>query len=303
MPADQKIVVTWIKSDSNLFPKANGTYSYLNFSTGTNIKDELGLLVSQADSARYTDAVFSTYKNLDSDSKRIINEVMNQLGTFTSLDFTLVSYSNNETIMFGGIHPPLPANATNPNQFVGGFTDDHSHPDPDNKSYIFFNRNLYEGAPYANGDELYAHTVRHEVLHALGMADFSGTPYDSMKYTVMSYKSHSSFNSQTDPVYATSYMLLDYEAMRLLGILQGYDSKDVFEFKTSKVLETVYDTGGINSFDFDNQNKGVIADLRQGHFSSVGSSQAVQGDVAIENLAIAYGTVIKNVTGSDNLMC
>jgi Ca2+-binding RTX toxin-like protein len=61
-------------------------------------------------------------------------------------------------------------------------------------------------------------------------------------------------------------------------------------------FRVIWDAGGIDTLDLENQPTNLVADLREGRHSSVGGVDM--------NVAVAYGTVIENLTsgiGSDKL--
>jgi len=66
---------------------------------------------------------------------------------------------------------------------------------------------------------------------------------------------------------------------------------------------TVYDPSGRDTFDFTNQSTAVDVSLEPGQFSSVGNYQIIYSTVdatpATDSVAIAFGTIIENVRGTD----
>ena len=61
----------------------------------------------------------------------------------------------------------------------------------------------------------------------------------------------------------------------------------------SPIPQTIYDSGGFDSLNFNNHVVGVTVDLRQGQFSSVGNE--------IDNVAIAWGVEIENARGGSGV--
>jgi len=156
----------------------------------------------------------------------------------------------------------------------------------------------------------------HEIMHSFGLLHpHDGTvqlteKYDNQKYSIMSYQGHTSFNTTTVNgvsglylnVTPSSLMILDYLALGKKGLLVAeYENGDnTYSWgKDEKVLHTIYDTGGKDQISAADHERDTIIDLRQGHFSSYGKSdKSDKSDgVAVENLAIAYGTVIENAIG------
>ena len=61
-------------------------------------------------------------------------------------------------------------------------------------------------------------------------------------------------------------------------------------------IRAIWDAGGIDTLDASNQALGAAIDLGAGAFSSIGVRDG--GRAAAQNVAIAYGVVIENATGS-----
>ena len=167
------------------------------------------------------------------------------------------------------------------------------------ESAILFDDSLLNN----NDSDLSNMLIFHEIAHALGLRDLHTVGltgrYDSYKYSAMSYNPHPSLSGTDAP---TSLMLLDYLALDQQGLLykKDYESGDnVYHWnKDDKVLHTIYDTGGTDKISADGHERNTIIDLREGHFSSYGASDK-DTKVPVENLAIAYGTVIENAVGGD----
>jgi hypothetical protein len=143
-------------------------------------------------------------------------------------------------------------------------------------------------------------TISHELGHALGLkhpgdynAGGGGTdgPYldpavDNSQYTVMSYTGFP--NSNLNPV---DYMLYDVASLQFIyGANTNYATgDDVYQFSTSaKLIDTVWDAGGFDTFSAAGASSGVTIDLTQGGFSSIGLTN---------NIGIAYGADIEAAIG------
>lgn len=146
----------------------------------------------------------------------------------------------------------------------------------------------------------------HEIGHALGLKH----PFDdgvtlpagteNNQYTAMSYN-----NAPGTGVFPAGPMLYDIAAIQYLyGANTAYQTgNDIYQFSASaEELRTIWDAGGIDTFDASNQVLGVTINLNAGGFSSIGVKSG--GSPARQNIAIAYGAVIENAvggTGSDVL--
>ena len=163
--------------------------------------------------------------------------------------------------------------------------------------------------------------ILHEALHSLGMrhshvqnedsddvSDPANSLFDhsqSWKYTVMSYvPSPATGLSSTVP---TTLQLYDIWALQGLygvdtqtrnGSGTVYGTGTVFNAGSSTpVLATIWDAGGDHDlFDASGSSTSAVIDLRQGEFSSVGSTNSLSSP--LENIAIAWRTVIEDARGT-----
>lgn len=155
------------------------------------------------------------------------------------------------------------------------------------------------------GSEGYA-ALLHEIGHALGLRHprnlEPGDHYveqlraadDTMALTVMSG------SPAGGGLFRADWGLLDLVALRYLyGIESVRPGNDVYRFGdvTANAARTVLDDGGIDTLDASNSTVGVAIDLRDGHLSSIGRTN--DGASAIDNIAIAAGTLIENAVGSE----
>lgn len=151
----------------------------------------------------------------------------------------------------------------------------------------------------------------HELGHALGLDHIDSTPaIDSHQYSVMSYN----FMSGMEPAGADNEVtpfglqLLDIAAIQeIYG--RNWNTRDddttysaATAFASTRpngaFIYTIWDGDGddtINVSAYSN-TQGVIVDLRQGEFSSIGYN--AEGGAAVHNLAIAYHTIIENAVGT-----
>jgi len=130
----------------------------------------------------------------------------------------------------------------------------------------------------------YFHTVLlHELGHALGLkhtfdSDGSGivmpAEYDGLEYTVMSYNSSVDTDVDFLDFYPTTYMYYDILALQhLYGAIDSNHSDTTYSFEFgSKYYETVWDTGGTDTYDASSQIRAVHLDLTPGSWSNVGTA-------------------------------
>jgi serralysin len=133
--------------------------------------------------------------------------------------------------------------------------------------------------------------ILHEIGHALGNKHpFSGAntlpaAFENNKYTVMSYDA----NPDT---------AMDSSAMQLFDILSLQDrwgqntttanTNSIYTNSRNDTVDSVWDTGGSDTFDASGYTTSVNLDLRQGYFSSFDTK---------DDVSIAFGTIIENATG------
>ncbi|WP_114949095.1 M10 family metallopeptidase C-terminal domain-containing protein [Microvirga calopogonii] len=162
----------------------------------------------------------------------------------------------------------------------------------------WFNRTDYNSP--AKGNYAYL-TFVHEIGHTLGLEHphESGMPgdRDSIEYTVMSYRSYvgaSTTSGYTNETwgYAQSPMMYDIAALQhLYGANYATNSGNtVYAWSPTtgemfingvgqgapggnKILQTVWDGGGTDTYDFSNYATGVTIDLRPGSWTTTASTQ------------------------------
>jgi hypothetical protein len=162
----------------------------------------------------------------------------------------------------------------------------------------------------------------HELGHANGLMhpfDVSVLPKlppatDNTSFSVMSYTDYSNFINDIGGTekYASTPMIYDIAAMEAIYGAQpnNNDGDTVYQYGAGiddAVLQTIYDTSGVDTLDASNQFRGVEIDLAPGSFSSIGRYQratiTMNGLVDVttnaeDNIGIAFSTTIENAVGS-----
>lgn len=172
-----------------------------------------------------------------------------------------------------------------------------------------------------------SHIILHELAHAMGLrhaddgagglhAGFSAE-FDQ-QFTIMGSNANFTHPDMTG-VYATGLQLYDIAALQSLygrNYAKNYDgtvynsgtSGEAFGDSNTPFIYTIWDGGGKDVIDVRNYSVRAEIDLRQGHFSSIGTDgngAAVKLDNDNDdgkdhgNVAIAYYTVIENVIGTN----
>ena len=171
-------------------------------------------------------------------------------------------------------------------------------------------------ANWANDSWYKLQSYIHEIGHALGLGhagNYSGSAnfgtdahyqQDSWQYSVMSY-----FPQDQNPyspgktAFAITPMMADILAVQNMygtatNVRAGNDTygdfRTVFEAGTDAFVgtaSTIFDSGGVDTFNFSLRGQNQMVDLHDGSFSNI--------DGAVANLGIARGTIIENaITGS-----
>lgn len=140
-------------------------------------------------------------------------------------------------------------------------------------------------------------TMLHEQGHAWAFSHPFGPAIpllpaatDNRRYSVMSYSAAPGM-----PIEPSTPMLYDIAAIQqIYGANYNYNSgRDVYAWAPNEqVFLTIWDGGGIDTISAKNQTAEQVVDLREGHFSSIGSLS--------RNVGIAFGARIENGFGGRN---
>ena len=166
-------------------------------------------------------------------------------------------------------------------------------------------------------------TLIHELGHAFGLKHpFSSTPLntvlldpsiDTTQYSIMSYTDYTGAGYLFEDlgrgrysqslINPTTPMLLDIQAIQYLygANTTSHLEDNYYQFSNQHgEIKTIWDAGGIDTFDLSNQTLDMKINLNDGEFSSLGVKQLeFKGELltAHDNIAIAYNTVIENAIG------
>ena len=121
-----------------------------------------------------------------------------------------------------------------------------------------------------------------------GVTDFTNLPpaTENNRFSMMSYTNGDATARNESP------MLYDLrELQKDYGGNFNYNSGDtnIRLPANYSAFSSIWDGGGIDTLNLDNQTTSIIADLREGRYSSLGGVS--------QNVAIAYGALIENLRG------
>ena len=167
-------------------------------------------------------------------------------------------------------------------------------------------------------------TILHETGHALGLShpgfyNFGAvTPangqlfaQDNLRNTIMSYNSEVSATTNFRGINASTPMVYDILAIQSIygadlltrtgNDTYGFNNttgRTAFDFKnTTGSVFAIYDAGGQDTIDASGFSSDSVIRLEAGSYSSIGRSLGDAGGLMLENIGIAFDTIIENATG------
>lgn len=129
----------------------------------------------------------------------------------------------------------------------------------------------------------------HEMGHALGLKHTFSSPdlpagEDSNKYSVMAYNANPDNGQHSD-----AFMLYDIYALQdIWGAAEYNTGNNSYTGSRTNTVDSIWDTGGIDTFDASAKSNAVLLDLREGAFSTFDT---------YPDVSIAFGVQIENAIG------
>jgi serralysin len=273
MPSSRYVEPSGDHSIDGLLAGMKWSTSALTYSFGTSSWDYAG------DYTRREEA-FNNFEAFNTVQRAAVRQAYDQISRFANLTFSEVTGGKGD-LRFGMTDGTPTAHAYYPSGFGKG-----------GDSWFNNSGGRYD-APQAGN---YAfHSIIHEIGHTLGLDhshEDGAVPdaQDTMEYTVMSYRAHVGDNGTSYPNetggFAQSYMMLDIAALQYLyGANYNSNATDtVYRWDpasgamsingvagaapvANRVFMTVWDGGGIDTYDLSNYANGVTIDLRPGEWT------------------------------------
>lgn len=231
------------------------------------------------------------YEAFTANMQDAVRGILNDISSFANITFTEVSGTGD--IIFGQ-HPFYLSGGAIDTQTIAyayypELSEEFSSELEGLSGDVWFNAGLNLQNEMAEGERGY-YAALHEIGHALGLvhsftAGLTGAE-NTEQFTVMAYDT-TPWGSE----YASSHMLYDIAAIQAIyGANTTFNTGDTNYLLDPTAAYTIWDAGGIDTFDSTSVSSDVIIHLEEGGYSSVGLN---------ENIAIAYGTIIENASAGN----
>ncbi len=227
---------------------------------------------------------YNGWTNFTAAEKVRFEEMLTYVETISNIDFQLVSGVADPTMHVGKVS--LPGNTAG----VGGYG--YGVSISGNGTVTLTNYDnfvVYDNAiSLASGQDS---LILHEIMHALsGKHPFSGSPnlpaaFDSNKYTVLSYIPNPDNGQDSDGLQMFDVLAIQDRWGANLNTATG---NDTYTGKRNTTIDTIWDAGGVDTFDASAKTSDVILSLVEATFSTFDS---------VDDVAIAYDVVIENAIG------
>ena len=224
-----------------------------------------------------TSSTYDGWTALSAAEKAAVEEAMAHIETFLNIDFVEVP---------GGADPDLNVGKVTLPGSTAGFG---------GMSFSSFGSTISRYDAYVVYDNTIDLTlgqealILHELGHALGLKHPFSAPVvpagtDSNKFTIMSYTD----NPDTG---ANAEVMMHYDILGLQdiwGAAAFNEGNTTYTGPRGVAVDTVWDSGGTDTFSAAGRTNAVTLDLREGAFSRFGT---------IDDVVIAYGVGIENAVG------
>lgn len=209
-----------------------------------------------------------------------IRQALSLWSQVANISFTEVSEPGvSGVIRFGQSSAPSTAWAYYPN-----------NTEPGGDVWFGYNYN-YDNPQWTTYADYAFYTMVHEIGHALGLkhpgyyssddeAPYAATAIDALQYTVMSYYSYPGASLNTSvgsQSYPQTPMINDIAAIQYIyGANYDYNAGNtVYSFSPSdaKIFRTLWDGGGVDTYDASAYTEGVTLQLAPGSWSTLSASQ------------------------------